>query len=156
MRSSTQSRLKATALTSTSAQRQSEEQPEQRGVDLVLIVDDNSDTRDLYSFYLRTRGYTVRTAHDGRQGVELALRLKPDVIVMDLSMPALDGINATKQLRRDARTRNLPIVIFTGYPARAIHDGALEAGADAFVTKPCLPEDLEHQVRRVIGASRSR
>ena len=94
--------------------------PSERGAGLVLIVDDNSDTRDLYSLYFRSKGYTVRTALDGRQGIDLALKLRPEAVVMDLSMPALDGISATKQLRRDPRTRPLPILILTGYPARAI------------------------------------
>src|SRR2546427_2704144 len=102
MRSSKRSRLGGViALIPTSAQRQSEERPErsvpsERGAGLVLIVDDNSDTRDLYSLYFRSKGYTVRTAHDGRQGIDLALKLRPEAVVMDLSMPALDGISATK------------------------------------------------------------
>jgi CheY-like chemotaxis protein len=122
----------------------------------VLIVDDNSDTRELYSLYFRNRGYAVRTAHDGLQGVERALALRPDVVVMDLSMPALDGMAATRRLRGDPRTRALPILILTGYPARAIQNRVLEAGADMFVTKPCLPEDLEVQVRRLLDAARAR
>jgi len=129
--------------------------PSDRGAGLVLIVDDNWDTRELYSLYFRSQGYAVSTAHDGRQGVDLALTSRPDVIVMDLSMPGLDGIAATRKLRRDPRTHRLPILILTGYPARAIQSGALEAGADAFLTKPCLPEDLERQVRRVLDASRA-
>src|SRR5438067_2051952 len=73
-----------------------------------------------------------------------------DAVVMDLAMPTLDGIAATSKLKTDARTRETPVIILTGYPMRAVQQGALEAGADAFLTKPCLPEDLEQQVRRLL------
>jgi len=123
------------------------------GARVVLIVDDTADTRELYSLYFRSRGFKVVTAHDGLTGVDAALRHDPDVIVMDLSMPGLDGIAATQKLKEDPRTQHLPILILTGYPMRGIAEGALEAGADAFITKPCLPEDLEHHVLRLIDRS---
>ena len=119
----------------------------------VLVVDDTVDTRELYAFYLRSQGFMVVTAHDGASGVTLARDRRPDVIVMDLSMPGLDGIAATRQLKADERTRYTPVIILTGYPLRAIQDGALAAGADAFLTKPCLPEDLEQQVQRLLRLS---
>jgi len=117
---------------------------------VVLIVDDTHDTRELYALYFRHKGFNVFTADDGVQGVDTALRIRPDVIVMDLAMPALDGITATRQLKADARTRTTPVLILTGYPMRAIAPGPTEAGADAFLTKPCLPEDLEQHVRRLL------
>jgi two-component system cell cycle response regulator DivK len=120
-------------------------------VPLVLIVDDSQDVRDLYAEYLHYMGFRVLTALDGEGALEVARRIKPDVIVLDLSMPRLDGINATAQLRQDRRTQRIPIILLTGYPARAIERGALEAGASAFLTKPCLPEDLEAQIRRLLG-----
>jgi len=116
----------------------------------ILIVDDNSDTRELYAMYFRANGYTVFTAMDGRAGVLGALQHHPDVIIMDLSMPAMDGITATRELRRDARLQNTPVIMLTGYPLGAVRGGALEAGATAFLTKPCLPDDLEQHVRRVL------
>ena len=119
----------------------------------ILVVDDTVDTRELYALYLRSQGFSVVTAHDGASGVALARDRRPDVIVMDLSMPGLDGIAATRQLKADERTRQTPVIILTGYPMRAIQDGALAAGADAFLTKPCLPEDLEQQVQRLLGLS---
>ena len=120
------------------------------GARVVLIVDDTADTRELYSLYFRSRGFKVLTAHDGLAGVDAALRHDPDAIIMDLSMPGLDGIAATQKLKEDPRTQHLPILILTGYPMRGIAEGALEAGADAFLTKPCLPEDLEDHVLRLI------
>ena len=118
-------------------------------------MDDNADTREMYALYFRSLGYTVRLANDGGQGVVLSRILQPDIIVMDLSMPAMDGLTATRLLRRDARTRGVPIVILTGYPAHAIEGGVLEAGANAFLTKPCLPEELEQHVSRILHARRS-
>ena len=117
---------------------------------LVLIVDDSQDVRELYTEYLHYTGFRVLTASDGEGALEVAHRIRPDVIVLDLSMPRLDGINATSRLRQDRRTYRIPVILLTGYPARAIERGALEAGANAFLTKPCLPEDLEAQIRRLL------
>ena len=94
------------------------------------------------------------TAPDGEAGLALALAMRPDVIVMDLAMPGLNGIAVTNRLKQHPRTRRIPVVVLTGYAFRAIQQGALEAGADAFLTKPCLPEDLERSVRELLGRSR--
>lgn len=119
---------------------------------LVLIVDDSLHTRELYSEYLSHCGLGVRTAADAETGLGLAQMLKPDVIVMDLAMPGLDGITATYRLKRDPRTRRIPVIVLTGYSFRAIERGALEAGADVFLTKPCLPEDLEGRIRSLLSS----
>ena len=134
------------------------ETPEPARPSSVLIVDDVTDTREMYGLYFRTRGFTVFTAMDGRHGIDAATEHRPDVIIMDLSMPGVNGIDATSALKRDARLRNIPIIILTGYPLRAVQGGVLEAGADAFLTKPCLPEELEQHVRRLLepGPRRSR
>ena len=116
----------------------------------LLIVDDVADTRELYALYFRMRGFTVSTAIDGRNGLDVARERRPDLIVMDLSMPGMDGISALQALKRDARLRHIPVVIFTGYPLHAVQRGALDAGAAALLTKPCLPEELEQHVRRLL------
>jgi two-component system cell cycle response regulator DivK len=123
---------------------------------LVLIAEDTFDTRELYELYLTRHGFRVQTVVDGEAAVETALESSPDVIVLDLSMPRVDGIAATKRLKQDARTRDIPIIILTGYPHKAIQQGALEAGADTFLTKPCLPEDLEQQVRKLLTSTPKR
>ena len=115
----------------------------------VLIVDDTPDVRDLYSQYLTARGCAVVTAPDAATGVAAALEHRPDVIVMDLSMPRADGVTAIWALKADRRTRNTPVILLTGHPLKAIERGALEAGAAELLTKPCLPEDLESHVRRL-------
>src|SRR5215470_750253 len=118
---------------------------------LVLIVDDSLHTRNLYSEYLTFRGLGAVAAPDGGSALVMARALRPDAIVMDLAMPGIDGITATRHLKADPRTRDIPVVILTGFGYRAIEQGALESGADLFLTKPCLPEDLEQEVLRLIA-----
>jgi len=106
----------------------------------------------MYALYFRKLGYDALTANDGPTGITLAQDLKPDVIVMDLAMPGMSGISAAHHMKHDPRTRNIKIILLTGHGARAIQEGALEMGVDTFLTKPCLPEDLENHVQRLIQA----
>jgi two-component system, cell cycle response regulator DivK len=133
-----------------------EQRPRRRArrAGVVLIVDDSFDAREMYATYLRHAGFTTYTAPDGRAAVDIAVQMKPDVIIMDLSMPGVDGITATQRIRRHLRTRHIPVVLLTGYPQKAIERGALEAGVNVFLTKPCLPEDIELHVRRLLEAKR--
>ena len=128
--------------------------PEEREVsvsnEIVLFADDTLDTRDLYAMYFKSRGYQVLTSTDGQSAIEMALAGRPDVIVVDLAMPKLDGITVTRLLKSDPRTQDTPIIILTAYSQEAIDGGALEAGADIFLTKPCLPEALETRVRELL------
>src|ERR671918_572807 len=78
--------------------------------------------------------------------------LKPDLILMDLSLPGMDGWEATRQLKADERTQNIPVVALTGHALAGASDGAKRAGCDSFVTKPCLPDDLVVEVRRMLQA----
>jgi two-component system cell cycle response regulator DivK len=122
---------------------------------LVLIVDDAAQTRELYAEYLTLRGLGVVGAPDAETGLALARTLRPDVIVMDLAMPRLNGIVATRRLKHDSRTRRIPVIVLTGYAFHAIEQGVLEAGAEVFLTKPCLPEDLELKIRELLGTARA-
>jgi CheY-like chemotaxis protein len=117
---------------------------------VILIVDDTPDGRDIYSLYLQHQGFTVLTARDGNEGVELARTHQPDLVIMDIAMERLDGIAATKRLKRDARTRRIPVIVLTAYPEKPVQQRAMEAGASAFLTKPCLPDQLEAHIRRVL------
>jgi CheY-like chemotaxis protein len=92
---------------------------------------------------------------DGEAAVEIALESRPDVIVLDFSMPCMDGITATKRIKEHPRTCHIPVIVVTGFPHQAAQRGALEAGADVFLGKPCLPEDLAKQVQRLIDRSRA-
>jgi two-component system, cell cycle response regulator DivK len=122
-----------------------------RPAQCVLIVDDSVHVREMYAEYLDYRGFRVMCAADGNGGIQLAISVQPDVIVMDLAMPNVDGFDATRTLKRHSRTSRIPIVILTGYSDVAtLKQGALQAGADMFLAKPCLPEDLERHVRSLL------
>jgi CheY-like chemotaxis protein len=116
---------------------------------LVLVVDDDRDARVIYRQYLRAMGCRVVTASDGARAIERATRWRPDVIVMDLSMPNVDGWTATKRLRQQRDTRHIPIVALTALPTS--RRSALAAGCDAFLAKPCLPELLWWEVRALLN-----
>jgi two-component system, OmpR family, KDP operon response regulator KdpE len=116
---------------------------------VILIADDSTDTRELYAIYFQSRGFSVVTAHDGAAAIQVALDHEPDVIVMDLAMPQFDGITATQRIKGDARMSRTRVILLTGYPDSAAERGSVGAGADLFLTKPCLPEVLERYVNRL-------
>ena len=119
---------------------------------LVLVVDDVDHGREIFAEYLEYRGFRVATAADGLEALDKAFELLPDVILMDLSLPGIDGWEATRRLKQDDRTRNIPIIALTAHALAAAHDKAREVGCNAVVTKPCLPKDLEQEVRRQLEA----
>ena len=123
---------------------------------LVLVVDDFLDAREMYAQYFTFSGYRVVEAENGAEAVRKALELAPQVILMDLSMPGMDGWEATRRLKADARTRHIPVIALTGHALAGFPESAKKAGCDAFVTKPCLPDTLVGEVRRVLGAPPAR
>jgi len=122
-----------------------------RGAGLVLIADDTFDTREIYDVYLTRCGFSVLTAADGEAAVQTAVESRPDVVVLDLSMPRVDGVAATKRLKEHPETRHIPVIVVTGFPHQAAQRRAIEAGADAFLTKPCMPDELEAAVRSLLS-----
>jgi two-component system, cell cycle response regulator DivK len=118
---------------------------------LILVVDDYQDAREMYAEYLQFSGFRVAEARNGNEALEQAFSLKPDLILMDLSLPGMDGWEATRQLKSDERTRHIPVVALTGHALAGASDGAKRAGCDSFVTKPCLPDDLVVEVRRMLN-----
>jgi CheY-like chemotaxis protein len=120
-------------------------------VPLVLIVDDYAEGRDLCAQYLSFRGFRVATAEDGLDALEKAWALGPDLILMDLSLPRLDGWEASRRLKADARTRHVPIIALTAHALASAREKAVAAGCAAVVTKPCTPRNLEAEVRRQLG-----
>lgn len=114
----------------------------------VLVIDDDRDTRRIYSEYLRMKGWVVFTATDGRSGLDKASDLSPDVIVLDLAMPRVDGWTALKHLRSSSWTEQIPVVIVSALTAA--RDEAFHAGCDAYLTKPCPPEVLSLQIRSLL------
>ena len=118
---------------------------------LVLIAEDNSDTRFLYAAYFLLQGWKVQAAEDGEVALTRAIESRPDIIVMDLHMPHLDGWKATRRLKKDRRTAHIPVVACTAHAFGRPVEDALDAGCDAYIVKPCLPEDLFREVRAVLA-----
>ncbi len=119
---------------------------------LILVVDDYQDAREMYAEYLQFSGFRVAEAKTGNEAIEKAFDLRPDLILMDLSLPGMDGWEATRLLKSDERTRQIPVVALTGHALAGASEGARKAGCDSFVTKPCLPDDLVLEVRRMLNA----
>ena len=119
---------------------------------LVLVVEDYQDAREMYAAYLQFTGYRVAEASNGLEAVEKARELLPAIILMDLALPKMDGWEATRLLKADERTRNIPIVALTGHALAGHAEGARQAGCDAFVTKPCLPDVLVAEIQRMLAA----
>jgi CheY-like chemotaxis protein len=110
----------------------------------VLLVEDNELNRDMLSRRLRRHGYDVAVAPDGRFGVDMALTGQPDLILMDMSLPVIDGWEATKTLKAAPGTRSIPIIALTAHAMSGDREKALAAGCDAFHSKPVeLPELLK-------------
>ncbi len=120
---------------------------------LVLLVDDFQDNREMYAMYLKHAGVRVAEAANGHEALDQAFSLLPDLIVMDLSLPGIDGWEATRRLKADERTKKIPVLALTSHALEGFSDGARAAGCDAFVTKPCLPEQLLSEIRKVLTGS---
>ena len=117
----------------------------------ILYVEDNDDNVYVVRQRLTRAGFTVLVAADGAHGIALATAEQPDLILMDLSLPILDGWEATRRLKMDERTRHIPIVALTGHALAGHAEGARQAGCDSFVTKPCLPDALVAEIHRMLS-----
>ena len=102
----------------------------------VLLVEDSEDSRDGLARHLRRKGYETLIAVDGRQGVDVARAEAPDLILMDMSLPVLDGWEATRQLKAAPPTRGIPVIALTAHAMAGDRERALEAGCDDYDTKP--------------------
>ena len=117
----------------------------------VLLVEDNADNRAIYTDVLEHAGYRVVTAADGEAGVHLACELHPDLILMDISMPVMDGFLATRLLRADPGTRDIPIIAVTAHAMEGDRETALHSGFDGYLAKPVSPRMVLGEVRRRLG-----
>jgi CheY-like chemotaxis protein len=117
----------------------------------VLVVDDYTGAREVYARLLSASGYTIEVASSGEEAIEKAIVSQPDLVLMDLVMPGLDGWEAIRRLRSDARTRESRILIITGITNSEAAQTAKRAGCDAFLLKPVLPETLIEVVRGVLA-----
>lgn len=102
----------------------------------ILLVEDNEDNRDMLSRRLERKGFTVTLAVDGREGVDRATSELPDLILMDMSLPVMDGWEATKNLKSNSKTSHIPIIALTAHAMSSDREKAIEAGCDDYDTKP--------------------
>lgn len=117
----------------------------------VLVVDDFTDAREMYREYLASVGYEVIEATNGEEAVERAIDSTPDVILMDLALPVMDGLEATRRIKADERTADIPIVAMSGFDLAVVPGDANLAGAVAFVAKPCFPHEVVQAIREALS-----
>jgi CheY-like chemotaxis protein len=113
---------------------------------VVLLVEDYDDAREMYREYLEFCGFRVETAKDGAEALAKAPAIDPDLVLMDLSLPRIDGWEATRRLKADPATAHLTVIALSAHALSVEGDRARQAGCDGFIAKPCLPSDLVAQV----------
>ena len=112
----------------------------------ILIVDDFEDNREMYAYFLAEHGFAVTQATDGQEALDKAARLRPDLIIMDLSLPGIDGWEAARRLKTGEQTRDIPIVILSAYD---LTSGG-PVGCEGVLTKPCLPDRMIAEITQVL------
>jgi CheY-like chemotaxis protein len=120
----------------------------------VLLVEDNEMNRDMLSRRLTRRGFEVIFAVDGQQGVDLARSERPDIILMDMSLPVIDGWEATRRVKSDAATRGMPVIGLTAHAMSGDREKAIEAGCDDYDTKPVEIDRLIGKIERLLGSGK--
>jgi CheY-like chemotaxis protein len=122
------------------------------GAPTVLIVEDDPETRHFYRSVFEGDGFRIEQAHNGLQALEKAIDACPDLILTDIAVPGIDGIELCRRLRADERTRAIPVLAVTGYEDRHYPDRAMGAGANDVLIKPCVPDVLVSTARRLLAA----
>jgi DNA-binding response OmpR family regulator len=123
----------------------------ERAEPIVLVADDDEDILELIVFRLERSGYTVLQARDGAEALDLARRSRPDLAVLDVMMPKLDGFELTRRLREDESTSKMPIILLTARTQEADVQRGFDAGADDYIRKPFSPQELGARVQAVLG-----
>ena len=118
----------------------------------ILLVEDNEMNRDMLSRRLTRRGYTVVIAEDGQQGVDMATSERPDLILMDMSLPVMDGWEATRRIKESEATNSIPVIALTAHAMSEDRDQALAAGCEDFDTKPVELDRPLEKINRLLGA----
>jgi len=117
---------------------------------LVLVVEDYPETQEIYREFLTFSGFRVALASTGQEAVDKARELCPDIILMDLSLPGMDGWEATREIRKDPRLQAASIVVLSGHARPGMDEVARRAGCTAFIAKPCSPTDLVAKLRALL------
>ncbi len=120
----------------------------------ILVVDDNSELLELLRLGLKDAGFTAATATNGLEDLNKTRTLRPDVVILDLVLPELDGFAVCESLKRDPETSSLPIILITGLSSEFTRYAGLEAGADAYVTKPVTPAELVSKINECLSRPR--
>jgi DNA-binding response OmpR family regulator len=123
----------------------------ERAQPVVLAADDDEDILELIVFRLERSGYTVLQARDGAEALELARRSRPDLAVLDVMMPKIDGFELTRRLREDDATTRMPIILLTARTQEADVQRGFDVGADDYIRKPFSPQELGARVQAVLG-----
>jgi DNA-binding response OmpR family regulator len=121
------------------------------GTPTILVADDEEDLRELVSYRLTRSGYDVIAAGDGQEALELAAEHTPDLMVLDVMMPKLDGYELTRRVRAEAALRSIPVILLTARSQESDIDRGFEVGADDYLKKPFNPDELVARVRAVLG-----
>jgi two-component system cell cycle response regulator DivK len=117
----------------------------------ILLVEDNEFNRRIVRDLLTRQPYGLLEAHDGEAGVEAARREMPDLIIMNLQLPKLSGLDATRRIRAEPETARIPIIVVTSFALRGDDKKAMEAGASAYLAKPYRPRQLVDAIRQMLG-----
>jgi DNA-binding response OmpR family regulator len=117
----------------------------------ILVADDEEDLRELVAYRLSRSGYNVIGAEDGQEALELAAERTPDLMVLDVMMPKLDGYELTRRVRAEAALRSIPVILLTARSQESDIDRGFEVGADDYLKKPFNPDELVARVRAVLG-----
>ena len=117
----------------------------------ILIMEDDDDTQGMVRFLLEYKGYTVLVAKDGKHGLEIAHNEKPDLILLDLAMPEMDGWSVAHRLKDDPATKKIPVIAVTAYTMSSDRRMALNAGCDGFIGKPMNVPEFIAEVEKFLG-----
>ena len=116
----------------------------------ILVVEDNETNIYLISFILRKNGYEVTEARTGEEGVELAIKEKPDLIIMDIQLPGIDGLEATRKIRESEADGTIPIIALTSYAMTGDRERALKAGCTGYIEKPINPDTFISEIKKYL------
>jgi two-component system cell cycle response regulator DivK len=117
----------------------------------ILVVEDTEDNRQILRDLLGAAGYDMIEAHDGAEGVAQATAHKPDLILMDIQMPVMDGYEATRQIKANPELKGIPILAVTSYALSGDEEKARAAGCDGYIAKPYSPRQMLAKVREIVG-----
>ena len=115
----------------------------------ILLVEDFKDNRDLYELFLSRNGFRVTAAASGQEALDSISDLQPDLVVIDYSLPDINGGDATRRMKADERTKHIPVLMLSGYDLSSL---VTQFGCQGFLMKPCMPDELVAEIRRVLAA----